>query len=245
MGVMRRGLEVLAHDIRRAEFVLTVVFYLRLVYFLRIRKSLKTQGSDSAFDTTLMHNLKSLGRRLNRMRLLIEPLSVVESVDKRSRILVIGPRNEWDLLLLVRSGFDFKRCVGLDLISYAPSIKLGDMHAMPFADQEFDVVLCGWTLSYSAEPQRACSEIARVCRPGGAVGVAVEYFCGDAAAEKVATGGYLIQDERLSTRINSVAQIIAMFPGAGEIYFSHDAPLKRSVPYDALPSNCAVVFRNG
>lgn len=244
LRIVRRALGLLVNDFRRSELVLTLIFYLRLAYFAQFRRALRTQDSERAFETTLMHNLKSLGRRLNRMQLLIEPLSVLESVDKTSRVLVVGPRNEWDLMLLVRSGFKFRNCVGLDLISYAPSIHLGDMHSMPFADGEFDVVLCGWTLSYSAAPEMACAEIARVCRPGGVIGIAVEYFSGDAESERIATGGYVIHDDRLDSRINSVPQILALFGDHGALHFAHDAPLKRSVPYDPIPSNCAVLFCN-
>lgn len=240
----RRAWILLVEAVTRSEFVLTIVFYLRLIYFLQWKRSLRTLDSDSAFGVTLMHNLKSLGRRLNRMALLIDPLSVIESVPKNARILVIGPRNEWDLFQLKRRGFAFERCVGLDLISYAPSIRLGDMHAIPFADGEFDAVLCGWTLSYSAQPQRACDEIARVCRRGGVIGIAVEYFSGDAEAEKLATGGYVIQDDRLAERVNSVDQILAFFPTHGSVFFSHDAPLRRSAPAAVPPSNCAVLFEN-
>jgi hypothetical protein len=244
LKAVERAWQLLREGVTQSEFVLTVVFYLRLVYFLQWKRSLKTLDSEAAFDTTLMHNLKSLGRRLNRMALLIDPLSVLETIPKSARILVIGPRNEWDLFQLKRRGFAFDRCIGLDLISYSPSIRLGDMHALPFEDGEFDAVLCGWTLSYSAKPQLACDEIARVCRVGGVIGVAVEYFSGDADAEKRATGGYVIQDERLAERVNSVAQILALFSPHGQVFFSHDAPLRRSAPSDTPPSNCAVLFEN-
>jgi len=244
-GELSRLAKMAWRDITRSEIVLAHVFLLRLFYFQRLRRSFRTTDTEKAFPVTVQHNLKSLRKRLNRMLLLISPLSVLEKVDSGSRILVIGPRNEWDLLLLHKSGFSFSRCTGLDLISYSPRIVLGDMHVIPFADGEFDVVLCGWTLSYSADPQLACREIARVCRKGGTIGVAVEYFLGDEQAERQATGGYVIQDSRLERRINSVGQILELFPDRGALFFSHDAPLKRTVPGDSLPSNCAVLFGNG
>ena len=236
---------ILRDDVGRAELVLALRMWLRLFWYCMVLRRLKTLDSEQAFATTLSHNLKSLSKKMNRMLLLIRPLSVLEQVGKDARILVIGPRNEWDLYLLHKHGFEFNHCTGLDLISYSPRIQLGDMHAMPFADGQFDVVLCGWTLSYSAEPAQACREIARVCRRGGAIGIGVEYFVGDAEAERLANGGYLIQDERLDRRINSVAQVLALFPGAGALYFSHDAPLKRSLPAQDPPSNCALIFENG
>lgn len=231
-----------ARDIAAARSTLLVVFVFRFFYFVRLGGRLRTIDADQAAPVTVRHNLRSLTRKLDRMRLLIDPLAMLEHVTREARILVIGPRNEWDLLLLYRAGFDFSRCTGLDLISYSPRIVLGDMHAMPFADGEFDVVLCGWTLSYSADPALAAREISRVCRDGGVLGLAVEYFDGGEQDERDATGGYLIQDSRLAERVNSVNQLLDLFPGHGSVYFSHDAPLRRSAPRAQPPSNCAVLF---
>jgi SAM-dependent methyltransferase len=232
----------LGRDLTRGETVSWLALLSRLAWYCLVRRRLRTLESEEAFPVTVRHNLRSLVRKLDRMLLLVDPLSVLEHVPKDARILVIGPRNEWDLLLLHMRGFDFGRCTGLDLISYSPRIVLGDMHAMPFGDGEFDVVLCGWTISYSANPALACREIARVCRPGGTIGIAVEYSDGDQDAERRATGGYLIQDERLQERVNSVPQILALFPERGQVYFNHDAPLRRAWAPGVLPSNCAVVF---
>jgi len=241
-GILGSVARILRQDLLHSESALSFAFFARLYWYCSVRRKLRTLESGNAVPMTIEHNLKSLRRRLNRMLLLIRPLSVLEQVPKGARVLVIGPRNEWDLLLLARHGFPLRNQVGLDLISYSPNIRLGDMHAMPFADGEFDVVLCGWTLSYSATPDIACREIARVCKPGGVVGIGVEYFDGDQDAERQATGGYLLQDERLTQRVNSVAQILALFPGHGAVHFSHDAPLRRSAPRDVPPSNCATLF---
>ncbi len=43
----------------------------------------------------------------------------------------------------------------------------GDMHALPFADATFDLVLLMHALTYSEEPARAIAEATRVLRPGG------------------------------------------------------------------------------
>ncbi len=231
-------------DLRRSVAVNTTLFFVRAFYFCTLRSRLRTIEADDAFPVTVKHNLRMLWKKLNRMLLLISPLSVLEQADKNAKILVIGPRNEWDLFLLKQAGFQFDNCVGLDLISYSPRILLGDMHAMPFEEGQFDIVLCGWTLSYSANPALAAREIARVCKKSGIVGVSVEYATADEAGEKEATGGYLIRDARLDKRVNSTAEILSLFPGHGAVYFDHDAPLKRSVPRDPMPSNCAVLFEN-
>jgi SAM-dependent methyltransferase len=43
----------------------------------------------------------------------------------------------------------------------------GDIAALPFADGEFDAVMCNWTLYHLPDLDRGVSELARVLRPGG------------------------------------------------------------------------------
>jgi hypothetical protein len=179
------------------------------------------------------------------MELLIRPLSVIESVPKNSKVLVIGPRNEYDLILLAAYGFEFRRVRGLDLISYSPKIDLGDMHAMVYPDSSWDVVLCGWTLSYSAKPQKAAAEMLRVVRNGGIIGIGIEYSI-LSEQDSIALEGYAIQErQRLPERINSVEQCLNLFrPYVKDVFFHHDAPLKRSHTASGLttPSNVAIIF---
>ncbi|WP_353249364.1 metalloregulator ArsR/SmtB family transcription factor [Salinisphaera sp. T31B1] len=47
------------------------------------------------------------------------------------------------------------------------SFRIGDMHALPFADAGFDQVFLLHALSYSPTPQIALAEAARVLKPGG------------------------------------------------------------------------------
>src|SRR5689334_25367452 len=97
-----------------------VLFRVRYWYFVGIRKQLRTISSEDAFDVTVAHNLRSIRKWSPRMELLIRPLSVIESVSKHAKILVVGPRNEYDLILLAGYGFSFRNIRGLDLISYSP-----------------------------------------------------------------------------------------------------------------------------
>src|SRR5688572_19408693 len=48
----------------------------------------------------------------------------------------------------------------------------GNAAALPFVDESFDLVMCRSSLHHMPDPQRAVSEMARVCRPGGRVVVA-------------------------------------------------------------------------
>jgi SAM-dependent methyltransferase len=47
----------------------------------------------------------------------------------------------------------------------------GDATALPFADEQFDVVLCRFAFHHIDEPARAAAEMARVARPGATVAV--------------------------------------------------------------------------
>ncbi len=46
-------------------------------------------------------------------------------------------------------------------------VREGDMHALPFADDHFDLVVLMHALTYSTQPAVAVTEAARVLRPGG------------------------------------------------------------------------------
>ena len=46
-------------------------------------------------------------------------------------------------------------------------VREGDMHALPFADGEFDLVVLMHALTYAEKPAQAVAEAARVLRPGG------------------------------------------------------------------------------
>jgi SAM-dependent methyltransferase len=220
--------------------------YLRALYFIRVRRRLRVLDSQHAISANVSHNMRSIHHANPRMRLLLLPLSTIETLDPAtSRILVIGPRNEFDLYTLVALGFRLEHIVGLDLISYSPHVKLGDMHDLAFADASFDAVVCGWTLSYSTNPQQAAREIARVTKPGGVVAIGVEYSTLDPKSENQLLG-YRLQEGGPGSRINSTADIRRLFgPAVGHVYFEHDAPLKASHGaggFAAKVSNVALLF---
>ncbi|MCB0478277.1 MAG: class I SAM-dependent methyltransferase [Crocinitomicaceae bacterium] len=202
---------------------------IRIFVLVKLGKRLKTMNSENAFDVTVMHNLKGLYHCNDRVKLLIKPLTAIEKVNKNSKVLIIGPRNEHDLYLMASEGIKMSNITGLDLITYSSRIKIGDMHEMEFADDTFDVVVFGWTLSYSSQPEKAIQEIVRVTKSGGLVAVGVEYT-NLSKEDSESLLGYSIQEhEKLQDRINSTKQIINLFgSNGGKVYFDHDAPLKRS-----------------
>jgi ubiquinone/menaquinone biosynthesis C-methylase UbiE len=48
----------------------------------------------------------------------------------------------------------------------------GDAEALPFDDAEFDAVLSMYGAMFAPDHRRAAAELARVCRPGGSIGLA-------------------------------------------------------------------------
>lgn len=210
------------------------------------RNQIQTVESDQSVTETIQHNMKSLKDFSNcRIELLIRPLSVLETVRHARSVLLIGPRNENDLLI-ASTYLDLPlECVrGLDLISYSKQIDLGDMHDMPYEDNSFDVVICGWTMSYSNQPQQLADEMMRVCKPGGVIAVGLEYSTlNEEDYQKLL--GYSLAIPGVQ-RINSVGAINELFGDSIDSqFFSHDAPLKQSHTADGkvdCPSSVASIF---
>lgn len=50
--------------------------------------------------------------------------------------------------------------------------QVGDAQALPYADASFDVVLSVYGVQFAPDQQRAASELVRVCRAGGRIGLA-------------------------------------------------------------------------
>lgn len=238
---LRKLRELLLVPYLRKQIVL-----IRLFFFVRIKKKLKENSSKDAFDVTISHNLKGLRMCNNRMDLLIKPISAIETLDKSSKILVIGPRNENDLLSLYACGFSWKNIYGVDLITYSDRILLGDMHELPFNDNFFDAVLCGWTLSYSANPEKAAREMIRVSKDNGIIGIGVEYSTMNKGDSEHLLG-YSIQDfNLLSKRINSTEEILSLFNEKVDcVFFNHNAPNRISHSregYAKRVSNVVTIF---
>lgn len=104
-----------------------------------------------------------------RTEKLMVVLRCIDAVPRGAKVLVIGPRNEAEILLLSLYGFELRNITGIDLFSYSPLIQLGDMHDLKFPDDSFDIVYTAWTLAYSYDLTKACAEIVRVARDGAIV----------------------------------------------------------------------------
>ena len=116
-------------------------------------------------------------------------------------------------------------------------VREGDMHALPFKDGEFDLVVLMHALTYADKPAQAVAEAARVLRPGGrlllsslarhehqsavqAYGHANLGFADKDLRRFVSRAGLELQSAETVTREKrpphfEVISMIAMKPGAG------------------------------
>ena len=157
----------------------TAVTVIRYVYYRVLLRRLEVFAPESSdiSEHALRHNLDALRRSVvksARTHVLIRPLTVIQRIRPRiveASVLSIGPRAEGELLNLLAHGFRWKNITGLDLFSYSPKIDVGDIHAMPYEDDRFDVVIASRVLGYSEAPRRAAAEMIRVTRSGGVIAV--------------------------------------------------------------------------
>ncbi|MGH8544121.1 MAG: class I SAM-dependent methyltransferase [Gammaproteobacteria bacterium] len=231
----RKGLMRRIYELLKVRAVCETTFRLRFLYFTRVKRSLR---SFEDFKGVLghTHNLRALstGRTSHRILKLIQPLAVIDKLVAESRILVIGCRFETDLLYLVGYGFAPANVRGLDMLSYSPWVDLGNMHNLPYIDDNWDAVVLGWTLAYSSEPERAASEIVRVTRDGGLVAIAVSYYPRNRLDEMERQGTLIGENMK---RIQTARQMFDLFaPYVDRVYFNHD------VSDPSKDGHCMVIF---
>lgn len=199
----------------------------------------------------LSHNLNNLRRMeaIDRPSILVYPLRGIEYVVRNAetlKVLTVGPRTESEIFSLIAAGFTAENITGLDLISYSDFVQIGDMHAMPFDDDSFDIVIVGWVLAYSSDNQTAADEAVRVAKPGGiiAVGCAAE-IPGHPGEEQAASaiGGVPVttpDGRKTDSQYFNSGQLMRLFEGKIDtVYFRQD-------PHPAMAqerTNVTLVFR--
>ena len=143
--------------------------------FQSLKKMSSLKGDQiTALNTNLNHTINPLkniyyniSQRYSGQRssMLISPLKSLDFLDfKKLKILSIGPRTEGEIFNLVGHGFKFKNIKAIDLQSYSKLITLGDMLDIPYEDNTFDIIICGWVISYTNNVQKAFNEMIRVSK---------------------------------------------------------------------------------
>jgi SAM-dependent methyltransferase len=120
-------------------------------------------------------------------------LQAVAEVEPRSVLEVGGGEGELAARLVSELGVELRfvdqseRMVDLAR-ARGLRAEVGDVQALPFADESFDCALAAWMLYHATNVSLAISELARVLRPGGRL-VAVTNGAGHLAELRELTGG--------------------------------------------------------
>lgn len=174
-------------------------------------------------ENALAHNLNGMVGKVSLFRpaVLVMPLRSLERVSENMkvlRVLSVGPRTEAEIYALIACGFEPSNIRGLDLFSYSDFVDAGDMHAMPYEDDSFDIVILGWVLAYSNDQKKAAAEVLRVLRPGGLVAVGYEYT--PLTSEELRQKGSDVAD---APKLKTTDEILDLFaPQVEDVYFRHD-----------------------
>lgn len=202
-----------------------LIAYLRYFYYGKVRGMFRTLNAEKMDPVTVRHNLRSIIPLMSsrRSHLFIRPLSVIEQVHENSRVLVIGPRTEGELLLFVAYGFNPSSIRGLDLISYSPWVEAADMHSIPYPDNSWDVVVSGMVLPYSEDQKLATAEMLRVVKHGGIIVIALEFLADTSSDEYIKRDGYAIQSGMGDKRVQTVQGLLNFFAGyVDTVFFQQD-----------------------
>lgn len=147
-------------------------------YFNIFKSKMEYGNSSNISGQAIDHNSDEIRMFYNEMSLrpdlISKPLSCLNSVAMNAykmKVLTIGCRTEAEIFSLVNAGFKIDNITGIDLFSYTPLIEIGDVTDLPYPDDYFDVVVCGWVLEFVTEIERAISEISRVSKYGGLIAI--------------------------------------------------------------------------
>ena len=228
-------------DIYKIEFIRTSISFLRFIFFFKIlRKNNKFENKKEILDDHIslhrdnkilgvddhnLHyseNLFNLKKTYNQFsgsktKLITMPLFSIDYLDfENSKVLSIGPRNEGELYLIRSLGFKWKNISSIDLISYSPKIKLGDIHQTDYPDNLFDVIICGWVIPYSNNYKKILDEIYRISNNRSILCIGYTFI----PEEKDRVRKYKSSENRF----NSNDQIIQHYGDKiKHVYFSFDA----------------------
>lgn len=139
------------------------------ITFRKSKNTTKQSFENNADTKRMFYNQMS-----KRPDLISMPLSCMNSVIMNSykmKVLSIGTRTEAEIFSLVNAGFNLKNIDSIDLISYSPLIKLGDICNIKKKSDSFDLVVCGWTLEFVTNINKAVNEIKRVTKPRGIIAI--------------------------------------------------------------------------
>ena len=221
------------------------ISFLRAFVFIKIFRKLKTfeiEEKRNVHEPTIFTNLRRvINNKKNphptskyflgidmehggdKVRLLFNPIMSIDHIKKdidHKKVLVIGPRVESEILSVMSYGIPKTNITAIDLISYSPWVDLGDMHNLPYEDNLFDIIICGWVIAYSNKKDVAAKEMVRVSKNGAVIAIGVTYSP-VSNEEVIRDRGYLVGSPE---RLISTNQINDLFlTNLDKVYFANDA----------------------
>jgi arsenite methyltransferase len=125
------------------------------------------------------------------------------------------------------------------------SFEVGDAEALPLADAEFDAVICECAFCTFPNKERAASEVARVLKPGGRLGLSDLVRRGDLPPELHSLAGWVacIADARPESEYISYLELAGFGRARVEVHDQELADLARQIRIRLLTA--AVVNRLG
>ena len=188
-------------DIYKIDLIRTSIVLIRFIYFYHIRKKIayyidpkkkteqhiliKKEGGKT--DTVITHNMHFVENIFNLKKTFAKfngsktveisyPIKSIDFInDENNKILSVGPRNEGELYLLRSLGFKWKNIYALDLLSYSNLIELGDIHKAKYQDNFFDIIFCGWVITYSDKFEVLLDELLRIVKNNGIISIGFSY----------------------------------------------------------------------
>lgn len=172
------------------KYIRNIICFLRAFYFIKIKKKLVKYSKNSKYiwentlESNLRHvydekllpahpkklknllgvNLKFSGENIDYLYALLED-DFTDILNKK--ILVVGPRNESEILNLFGKGFNLKNIDAIDLFSYSPLVKLGDAHTYETSKNKYDIIFLGWVLAYSNNKELMIKNLKMLLKENG------------------------------------------------------------------------------
>ena len=110
-------------------------------------------------------------------------------IQDKSNAICLGARTGQEVKALIDLGIN---AIGIDLVSFPPFTKEGDIHNLKELDSSFDLIFTN-IFDHSLYPEKFCSEMERVCQPGGIIIIHLQLGVdGDKYSENVVHKPHLI-----------------------------------------------------
>jgi hypothetical protein len=193
---------------------------------------------------TIQYNERTLESyvALDRSAAMIFPLRSIGRVAENVanlRVLSIGPRTEMELFALLAAGFRLENIELIDLFSYSPYFKLGDMHNLPYEANSFDVIILGFVLGYSTRPEVAVKEVLRVAKDRATISIGHGRQQTSTAPADPAPGGRDSLELCVTYSVETTDDLLNFFRNnLGQIYFRCEA----EKPYSQFTNRIFAIF---